>query len=80
MAERPDGEPGILVHYDLANVEIPLAIQTEDIGWRVGDRLIVEGRLLGAEARGCSLAFEQFLEQERGRQGAVAAIRREARA
>jgi hypothetical protein len=61
LEEAPDGRPGILVHYDLANIEIPLAIQTEDVGRRVGDRLHVEGRLLGAEARGCSLAFEKFL-------------------
>jgi acyl-protein synthetase LuxE len=64
LEEQPDGERGILVHYDLANLEIPLAIQTEDIGSRVGDRLFLEGRLLGAEARGCSLAFERFLEHE----------------
>ncbi|HYR69131.1 MAG TPA: hypothetical protein VER77_04565, partial [Candidatus Dormibacteraeota bacterium] len=67
LEEQPDGERGVLVHYDLANVEIPLAIQTEDIGSRVGDRLFLEGRLLGAEARGCSLAFERFLELERAR-------------
>jgi hypothetical protein len=61
MEEQPDGERGLLIHYDLANLEIPLAIQTEDIGSRQGDRLILEGRVLGAPARGCSLAFEQFL-------------------
>lgn len=65
MKEQPDGVRGILVHYDLANLEIPLAIQTEDVGSRIGDRLVLEGRLLGAEARGCSLAFEQFLETQR---------------
>jgi hypothetical protein len=63
LDEQPDGEPGLLVHYDLANVEIPLAIQTEDIGRRIGDRLILEGRLLGAEARGCSLSYERFLAE-----------------
>jgi len=62
MRELPDGSRGILVHADLANEEIPFVIQTEDIGSRMGDRLQLEGRLLGAEARGCSLAFEQFLE------------------
>jgi hypothetical protein len=62
LAEQPDGERGLLVHFDLANVDIPLAIQTEDIGRRAGDRLQIEGRLLGAEARGCSLPFEKFLE------------------
>jgi len=66
MRELPDGSRGILVHADLANEEIPFLIQTEDIGSRMGDRLHLEGRLLGAEARGCSLAFEQFLESDTG--------------
>jgi hypothetical protein len=65
MEEVADGEPGLLVHYDLANAEIPLAIQTEDIGRRTGDRLQLEGRLLGAEPRGCSLTFERFLAEGR---------------
>ncbi len=73
MEEQPDGERGILVHYDLANLEIPMAIQTEDVGSRIGDRLTLEGRLLGAEARGCSLAFEQFLDSQRGRRTGVLA-------
>lgn len=63
LKEQPDGELGLLVHYDLANVDIPFAIQTEDIGARRGDRLHLERRLLGAEARGCSLPFEKFLAE-----------------
>ena len=63
LDEEPEGERGILVHYDLANVEIPLAVQTEDIGMRTGDRLHLEGRLLAAEIRGCSLPFEKFLAE-----------------
>lgn len=62
MEERHLGEPGVLVHYDLANLDVPLAIQTEDVGRRLGSHLILEGRLLGAEARGCSLAYEAFLK------------------
>ncbi|HET9253192.1 MAG TPA: hypothetical protein VFP58_13850 [Candidatus Eisenbacteria bacterium] len=65
LREVPDGKPGILVHYDLANLDTPLAIQTEDVGTRVGNRLTIAGRLPAAEARGCSLAFEQFVEAER---------------
>ena len=65
LREVPDGQRGILVHYDLANLDTPLAIQTEDIGTRVGNRLTIAGRLPAAEARGCSLAFEQFVEAER---------------
>ena len=45
MRERPDGETGLLVHYDLANLEVPLAIQTEDVGSRVRGRLTLSGRL-----------------------------------
>ena len=65
MRERPESAPGLLVHYDLANLEIPLAIQTEDVGMRAGNRLTLEGRLPEAARRGCSLPFEQFLERER---------------
>jgi hypothetical protein len=64
LEEQPEGERGILVHYDLANRDIPLAVQTEDVGRRLGDRIQVEGRLLGAEARGCSLPFERFLAEQ----------------
>ncbi len=65
MGERGPNEPGILVHYDLANLEIPLAIQTEDVGSRARDRLTLEGRLPEAARRGCSLPFEEFLDRER---------------
>jgi hypothetical protein len=65
MAERPEGSRGLLVHYDLANVETPFAVQTEDIGTLRAGRLLIEGRLSGAEARGCSLSFESFLGKER---------------
>jgi len=67
MDECPEGTPGLLVHYDLATWDTPLAIQTEDVGRRIGDRLILHGRLPEAERRGCSLPFEQFLERERAR-------------
>lgn len=66
MLDLPEGRPGLLVHYDLANLDVPLAIQTEDVGAVAGNRLTLEGRLPEAERRGCSLPFEQFLERERG--------------
>jgi hypothetical protein len=69
MNERPRGATGLLVHYDLANLEIPLAIQTEDVGARAANRLTLEGRLPEAERRGCSLPFERFLDQERATEG-----------
>jgi hypothetical protein len=67
MRECEPGKPGILVHYDLANIEIPFAIQTEDVGSIRDGRLFLEGRLPEAERRGCSLPFEKFVEQERKR-------------
>lgn len=76
LHEVPDGTPGILVHYDLANLGTPFAVQTEDIGTRVGNRLTIAGRLPAAEARGCSLAFEEFVEAERCTGGRPEAARR----
>ncbi len=67
MRECPEGTAGVLVHYDLANLEVPLAIQTEDLGAWIGDRILLEGRLPDAERRGCSLPFERFAERERVR-------------
>lgn len=70
----PDGpEPagvgalGLLRHLDLANVERPLAIQSEDVGRAVvfaGDGgaqrgFEIVGRAKGAEPRGCSLSAER---------------------
>jgi hypothetical protein len=69
MEVCPDGMPGLLLHVDLACSDTPLAVQTEDVGARVGDRLILRGRIPEAERRGCSLPFEQFLERERAREG-----------
>lgn len=61
----PDGQPGILVHTDLANYNSVISILTEDLGI-IGDggfRLL--GRAQGAEARGCSLAVESFVAAAR---------------
>ena len=65
MRDVPEGKSGVLVHYDLANLEIPLAIQTEDVGSVTAGRLRLEGRLPEAERRGCSLPFERFVQRER---------------
>ncbi|MEW6324481.1 MAG: long-chain fatty acid--CoA ligase [Nitrospirota bacterium] len=55
--DAPAGEPGLLRHYDLANLESVMAIQTDDLGLRrtAGGRFHLLGRASGAEARGCSL-------------------------
>jgi hypothetical protein len=54
----PDGAPGLLRVYDLANLHSVMAIQTDDIGIRSDDgsgRFQLLGRAAGAEPRGCSL-------------------------
>lgn len=50
-----DGQVGLLRHLDLANVERPLMIQSEDVGRSVGGGFEILGRAKGAEPRGCSL-------------------------
>ncbi len=53
-----DGEPGVLVHYDLANTGSVLAVQTSDAGRALEDGFVVLGRVEGAEERGCSIAAD----------------------
>ena len=61
LAPLPDGEPGILCHFDLANVGSVMAVQTEDVGLCYGGRFLLRGRLRGAPARGCALALAELL-------------------
>jgi hypothetical protein len=57
----PDGEVGILRHWDLANLGSVMALQTEDLGvcGEGGFRLL--GRAAETEPRGCSLAMDELL-------------------
>ncbi|HET9581786.1 MAG TPA: hypothetical protein VFP76_03125 [Gemmatimonadota bacterium] len=57
------GETGALVHLDLANRASALVVQTSDLGAAVESRVRLVGREPGAEARGCSLAAELWLER-----------------
>ena len=56
------GEPGLLAHYDLANLNSVFAIQTEDYGHAApdGDGFVLLGRAPGAVLRGCSLLAEEM--------------------
>lgn len=56
------GEPGLLQHFDLANVGSVAAILTDDLGHASEDGFVVLGRTPGSEPRGCSLAMEDLLE------------------
>jgi hypothetical protein len=63
----PDGETGLLQHFDLANAGSVLAIQTEDLGVAVQDGFRLLGRSPGATPRGCSIAMDILLEAVRER-------------
>ena len=66
-ADAAPGEPGLLAHYDLANLNSVLAIQTEDYGYRHpdGDGIVLLGRAPGALLRGCSLTAEEAASSQR---------------
>jgi len=59
----PEHEIGAIAVVDLANTGSVLALQTADLGRRIGDGFDVLGREPGAEARGCSIAADELLGQ-----------------
>ena len=63
--EMPPGQRGVLSHCDLANFNSATAILTEDVGVAVDGGFLLLGRAEGAEAKGCSLAVQEFLEAAR---------------
>jgi hypothetical protein len=63
--ELPAGERGVLVHCDLASFNSVTTILTEDVGVAVEGGFLLLGRAEGAQARGCSLAVEEFLQAAR---------------
>lgn len=63
LRELPPGEPGLLVHLDLANLYSVACVLTQDLGVAVGDGFRVLGRVPGSEARGCSLAMDELLSR-----------------
>ncbi len=62
----PPGEVGVLAHADLAHFNICTTILTEDAGRMVEGGFELLGRAGGAEARGCSLAVDEFLRAAKG--------------
>lgn len=61
--EVPEGQPGALAIFDLANVFTVSALQTQDRAVRVGDGFRVLGRLSQAELRGCNFLVESHAIQ-----------------
>jgi hypothetical protein len=64
--EVPKGNKGILVHCDLAHFNCVSSILTEDAGIEVDDGFLLLGRAEGAEAKGCSMAVDEFLKAAQG--------------
>jgi hypothetical protein len=54
------GEVGAILHVDLANRSSCIAIQTEDLGVQYADGLVLIGRDVDVEPRGCSLEAEDL--------------------
>ena len=62
LAPVAPGVTGLLCHLDLANVERPALLLTDDLGVAEPDGdFHVLGRARGAEAKGCSLTIEQLV-------------------
>lgn len=59
------GERGILAHTDLANFNSVVTILTEDVGVASEDGFLLLGRAQGAQAKGCSMAVDDFLKSAR---------------
>jgi len=57
----PEGEAGLLMHLDLANLDSVCAVLTEDMGVAIDGGIRLLGRMAGAEPRGCSLMMEELL-------------------
>lgn len=68
LAPVPEGEVGILQHFDLANLDSVCAVQTEDTARKVDDGFVLLGRATGAPPRGCSIAMDLLMRalQDRG--------------
>ena len=63
--EVPRGERGILAHTDLGNYNSVTTILTEDVGVAVDGGFLLLGRAQGAQAKGCSMAVDEFLRAAR---------------
>lgn len=60
------GERGVLVHCDLANFNSVTTILTEDLGLEKENGFLLLGRVQGAEAKGCSIAVDEFIQAAKG--------------
>jgi hypothetical protein len=61
LEELPEGDVGVLCHFDLANIGSACHVLTEDLGRVIGDGVEWLGRSPGAPPRGCSLATAELM-------------------
>lgn len=66
LEELPEGEVGVLNHFDLANVGSVCSVLTEDLGAVRENAVRWVGRSPGAPPRGCSLATRELLRAQAG--------------
>jgi hypothetical protein len=59
-------DTGRLRHFDLANVDSVLAVQTDDAGEVRPGGFLFKGRAASAELKGCSIEMEAMLMSSRG--------------
>lgn len=60
-APQPAGRPGVLRHLDLANLDTPLAVLTDDVAQEgPGGGFELRGRLSADASRGCSLTLDEL--------------------
>ncbi|MGG3801589.1 long-chain fatty acid--CoA ligase [Metabacillus fastidiosus] len=64
--EVEKGERGVLVHCDLASFNSVTTILTEDLGVEKDEGFLLLGRVQGAEAKGCSIAVDEFIKAAKG--------------
>ena len=64
LDEVAEGETGILLVYDLANMDSVVCIRTRDLAIRRGDAFELLGRDPAALPRGCSRAADEWLARE----------------
>ena len=60
LADVPMGTEGVLLHLDLANLDTPFAVLTDDLGVVTPDGFSILGRLSDDDSRGCSLTVDEL--------------------
>ncbi|MEM7416926.1 MAG: hypothetical protein AAF389_15570 [Gemmatimonadota bacterium] len=64
LREVPEGETGVLAFFDVANYGSVSHILTQDLGQVVDGDVRLQGRVLGAEPRGCSRTMDDLMASQ----------------